>query len=542
MKMENTEKMKNRDGILPCHKDVLVWLILLFTAVVMGAVLVSKFYGDDVVLAFQSKNFVRDTGTDLRTYLGVVVQSWVQQGRFFPVSNIYVSILMHYATDPFVYKLWILGFILLDVYVFGAFIRKLTGNRNFSLLAMVVVPVCFQIRTYHDPLVSYHLLMQVLILTTLLTGMGLLKYLRENKLRWLIVSLIPYTFGLMTYEASYTSIVFLCFLAFFYGAEKFRDAFCWRNIKRTFFVILPYFLIMAGIFAVTLRIKSKYGVHYDGITPSLSPVDIAVTMAKQMAAAVPFSYHVLGEELNTSLSGILRAAKLQDFAAAAFFVIMSFWLFTKKNEKIKNMWCVLGIGLSLLAVPALLIGISTKYQRELTWGIGNLSVYIEYFGATLLFLLFAGALFKWFHKEALRRAAAAVLSLGLGFILLVQMQDNRTVIEMKNVEYYPVKVVDAAAESGMFRELKDDSVFVIENYGFPPKGYFSYRAEKKMEIYSMQEFQEQSYPEGTTVFLCTCLANPQEQELIMKKAVLQKGALVVQHISQIKLFTPGLTQ
>lgn len=85
MRKENTEKIKktgNGDGVLPCHKDVLVWLILIFTAVAMGAILTSKFYGDDVVLSYQSKNFVRDYETNLRAYLGVVVQSWLQQGRF----------------------------------------------------------------------------------------------------------------------------------------------------------------------------------------------------------------------------------------------------------------------------------------------------------------------------------------------------------------------------------------------------------------------------------------------------------------------------
>lgn len=542
MKKENTEKIKKMDkenGVLPCYKDVFVWLILIFTAVVMGAVLMSKFYGDDVVLSFQSKNFVRDHETNLRTYLGVVLQSWKQQGRYFPVSNIYVSVLMHYAKTPFEYKAWILAFILMDVYAFGAFTRKLTGSRYFSLLAMAVVPICFNVRAYHDPLVSYHLLMQVLILAILLTSMGLLKYLKGHKFRWLLLSLVPYTLALLTYEAAYISIFVLCFLAFFYGAEKFRDAFCWRNIKRTFFAILPYFLIMVGVFLETLHIKKVYGVHYDGITPSFSPAAIAITMAKQMIAAVPFSYHVFCKELHTSLGGMLRAARIQDFAAAAFLVILSFWLFTK-NYKIKNKWCMIGIGFSLLVAPALLIGVSTKYQRELYWGIGNLVVYLEYFGFTLLLILIFGGLLNLLKNKIARRIAAAVLSLGLGFIVFVLMQDNRTIIGFKNSEYYPVKVIDEGAERGIFSELEDDSVFVIENLGFPPKGYFSYRAGIKVEIYSMEEFLEKDppYPEGTTVFVCTCEADAQQQSLTVKKTTYQGGELVVDHISQLTLFSP----
>ncbi len=540
MKKENTEKIKKtskENGVLPCYKDVFVWLILLFTALAMATILKSKFYGDDVILSFQSKNFVRDHQTNLWTYLSVVIQSWKEKGRYFPISNIYVSILMHSVKTTFQYKAWILAFILMDVYAFGAFTRKLTESRRFSLLAMVVVPICFQIRSYHDPLVSYHLLMQVLILAMLLTGMGLLKYLREHKLRWLIISLVPYTLALLTYEAAYISIVLLCFLAFFYGAEKFRDAFCWRNIKRTFFAILPYFLIMVGVFLVTLHVKNKYGVHYDGITPSFSPVDVAVTVAKQMVAAVPFSYHVLCIDLHNSLLTILKAAKIRDFAAVAFLVVMSCWLLSK-NDKIKNMWCVLGIGISLWVAPALLIGVSTKYQRELYWGAGNLVVYLGYFGTTLLLLLLIRGVLKLFKKEVPRRIAALVFSLGLGFILLTLMQDNRTVVGFKNGEYWAIKVVDEGAERGLFSELQDDSVFIIENLGYPPKGYFSYKADKKMEIYGMEEFLEQSYPDGTTVFLCTCIADWQQQDLTMKKATWQGGEFAVDYISQLHLFVP----
>lgn len=293
---------------------------------------------------------------------------------------------------------------------------------------------------------------------------------------------------------------------------------------------------------MTLRIKSVYGVHYDGIQPSFSPKDIAITAAKQMVASVPFSYHVLYRELNNSLLGILRAARIQDFAAAAFLAVLTFWLFSKsdKMDKIKNRWCVLGIGLSLLAAPALLIGISTKYQRELYWGIGNLVVYLEYFGTTLLFLLFLGGLRNLFRNEALRRTAAAVLSLGLGFILLVLMQDNRTIISFKNGEYYPLKVIEEGAERGYFSELKDDSVFVIDNYGYPPKGYYSYKAGKNIEIYSMEEFlaKEPPYPEGTPVFVYICVADGQQQSLTLKNATYQGGGLVVDHISELTLFTP----
>lgn len=239
---------KNKIDEMAFYKDPLVWIILLFIGISMGVILKSGFYMDDTVLSYNSKHFIWNTGTDLRTYFSEEIHNWLLQGRFFPVSNIYVSALMYYINSAFVYKLWILAFIVLDVYVFGFFVRRLTGSRRFSLLVMVMLSICFQIRTYHDGLISYHLLMQIELLLLLLSGITLQQYLWTEKRRWLVFSLVLYTTGLLTYELAYLYILILGFLVLFYGAKDFRSVFRFRNIKRTFFIILPYFLVMLSLF------------------------------------------------------------------------------------------------------------------------------------------------------------------------------------------------------------------------------------------------------------------------------------------------------
>lgn len=511
------------------YRDPAVWLLLLLTGVSLSVILKSGFYEDDAVLSFQSKYFIWNTGTDIQTYLKAVVQSWLNQGRFFPISNIYVSLLMHYVSSAFVYKLIILLFVVLNVYVFGAFVRRLTGSRSFSLLVMAVVPMCMQVRAYHDPLVAYHLLMQVLLLFLLFTAMALRRFLEKKRAVWLLVSLAVYTIGLMTYEVFYISIFFLCFLVFFYEAESVRKAFCWRNIKRTFFIMLPYALIMAGLFFLSLRVKQKYGVSYDGIQAVFSLKKILLTAAKQIVAAAPLSYRLLcneqmGHMFHWNPLTILKTAKLQDFAAAFVLAAAAFPLL-RKPWKLKNKGSLLGMALTLLLAPAALIGVSSKYQRELIWGIGHIPVYLEYFGITVLGVLLAGWLLDRLKKEKQRRLAAVFCSLALGFALLVQIQDNRAVVEgMNNANLYCREMLDKSIEEGVFSKLEDGSILVVENEPvYPGKDYFSYKTKKHLQVYGKTEFLEQGCPENTTVYILSYKADRYQQKLTLKEAIYESA-------------------
>lgn len=527
-KSASKEEIADSTKVRSFHKDPVMWLLLLLAGVAMSVILKGGFYTDDIILSYQSKYFIWDTGTDIRAYLGVVVQSWLNQGRFFPVSNIYVSLLMHYVSSPFVYKLLILLFVVLNVYAFGAFMRRLTQSRIFSLLAMAVVSVCLQIRAYHDGLIAYHLLMQVVLLLLLLTAMSLQQFLEKKKAGWLLVSLAPYTVGLLTYEAAYINIFLLCFLVFFYEAEKVREAFCWRNIKRTFFIILPYFLIMIGLFLATLVVKNKYGISYEGIQAEFSPGKVLVTTAKQAFASIPLSYHLfcndnLGHIFHNNPIEMIKTAKIWDFLAAALLMGVSFFCLREK-WKLKRTLSLLGMGLMLLFAPAGLIGISSRYQKELFWGIGHIPVYLEYFGITIVGVLLAGWLLGKLKKDRLRNILAGFCSFVLAFVLLVQMQDNRAVIDVMNDIYlYSRQLLDESLEAGVFSRLEDGSILLVENealyLGYPGKEYFSYKTGKHLEVYRMEEFREKGYPENTPVSILSYEADSEGQTLTLREAI-----------------------
>lgn len=271
---------------------------------------------------------------------------------------------------------------------------------------------------------------------------------------------------------------------------------------------------------------------------------VLITVAKQLYAAVPLSYHRfcnerLGNIFQTDFIMILKTAKIQDFIAVLVFIIISFWCL-KGKWKIKNEKCLLSIALVLLLGPALLVGISIKYQKELIWGIGYLPVYLEYFGLVLILFLIIGWLLDELKKEKLRYIVAALCSFVFGFILLIQLQDNRAVIEVLNDGYlYSRELLDESVERGVFSKLDDGSILIVENepiYGpYPGKDFFSYKTGKHLEVYRMEEFSEQAYPMDTPVYILSYIANRKQQELVLKETSYKGDYFSVKSISKLCL-------
>lgn len=515
------------------YRDPFFWQALGLTTLIMTVILLGGFYMDDVILSYASKAYVWETGLSVKDYIRTNMDVWLQQGRLFPLSNIYVSLLLYLVPNAFCYKLCILLFIVLDVYVLGCFLWKMTGNRWFTLLNMAIVPVCFQIRAYHDGLVAYHLLMQVVLLILLLTAMSLLKFMETKKPGWMAVSLLLYLAGLLTYELAFINIFILCFLVFCDRKERLRDVFCWKNVWRTCKYILPYFAVTLGVLGATLYIKNKYGGSYEGIQSNMDIGRVITTTVKQGIAALPLSYHVLandslGNMLHNHPLDILKAIKWMDLVILAGFFGLLFGIM-KSREKIYRKLSLWGIGLTLWGIPSLLIGISSKYQRELYPGIGHIPVYVEYFGATLTGTLLFSWLCDKIKKQRLRTGVQAFCYLLLGFALLLQLQDNRAITEHLNKTYkYSRDILDNSIEAGVLEPLEEGDILLIENpvvyLDYPGKEYFSYKSGKHIQVFRPEEYRKELEKEtggainSTPVYILEYDTSKDEQFLLLTKA------------------------
>ena len=134
------------------------------------------FFSDDSFNSLVS-GVLMYNNTDVFSHTYQTISYWIFNfGRIFPLAY-YIYFLFSLVHDFFVYHLLILITILIDVLLFGYFIKRMTKSAYVSILSMLIMSVLFQIRDYHDPILSFSMLLQIVFF-------------------YLIVSLITFTYYL----------------------------------------------------------------------------------------------------------------------------------------------------------------------------------------------------------------------------------------------------------------------------------------------------------------------------------------------------------
>lgn len=519
------------------HKEKATWLCLLLAGLAMTVLMQGAFFMDDALLSYLTKAAIDAPGGSLGNYIWGNIHSWLTQGRLFPVSNAYVSALMYFVPNAFVYKSIIWFFVILDIYVYGAFLWKLTESKWFTYLNMAVVPLMIQIRYYHDGVVGYHLLMQVVLLCILLSGLTLIKFKETKKWPWLLVSLFCYTLGLLTYEIAFITILVLCFLAFCPKDCTLREMFSWKNIKQTFFSILPFFLITVVILAITSYFKNTYGTNYDGITVGTNIRRIFVTFLKQAFAAFPLSYYDrIGLGMNKDIRSVLKAVTWLDLVVLALFILVMVKSI-KGKENLHKSYRLWGVALVLWLVPSMIIGISIRYQSELYWGVGHIPVYIEYFGILLFFSLVFSWVRSLLKNELAKKILNGVLIAGLSGIFLLNLQNNRIITGILNDAFlYSRDLMDESLDAGILDMLPDESTLIVQNeiiyFNYPGDDYFSYKTGKKVKTYRPYSYAE-AMREGLEF-------QPDNTYVLSYEATKDKAYLCVGKVKELSLSADGL--
>ena len=171
----------------------------LLAILMLAPLLSSGFVSDDSFFSY-TKGTLLYNNQNLGDIIYFYISGWlIYIGRFYPLA---VALLYTFFTiagqNVFIYKLTILIFVIINILSFGYFINLITGSRSLSLLSIPMAPLFFQIRIYHDPIVSFNLLMQVVFMFVILSMISLIFYLRKGENKYLISSLSLYLLSLLT--------------------------------------------------------------------------------------------------------------------------------------------------------------------------------------------------------------------------------------------------------------------------------------------------------------------------------------------------------
>ena len=231
---------------------VLIFFILLFNFLVLSGILLSDYFGDDIY-NFQLPGFFPYQFSGHLEFTWASITGWISAGRVFPFSG-YTSFLFG-MNSVLIYKSIILFFILLNITLFSYLVYLISKSKSLALWVLSITSLMFQYRYYHDPILSFHALLQVLFLFTTLSLIFLKKYIDSSRFSYYIASLLFFVISLMTYEISYSFALLYVPIAFTINKDKF-------NITKIIKILLPYALFTLALLLLTLYLRQGLEMGY----------------------------------------------------------------------------------------------------------------------------------------------------------------------------------------------------------------------------------------------------------------------------------------
>jgi hypothetical protein len=486
MEIRKTPEISSEDGTIgsPTRPRHAAYGIVLFVLIALCATLSlwplsqSGFYSDDLILSLDRAD---------AAYLGVSAFShYIQKqeyfirtlGRFVPL---YSGFIIPYFLDELAaYKVFLMMMVVINIALFGYLIKVLTKDFILALLLMLVIPVFFQFRIYHDPLLSFYGHQQFIFTYLILSIIFLLRYLAGKPRYNLFLSVFLYTVMLYSYEIAFPLILIYILIIL--------DHHQWRAIGSSLKKAMPFVATLVVALAANLIIryflKDADSTGYGGITANLKLHLIVKTFLVQAVASYPMSYfagdpsHLFKHDVRSIVQQVQRI----DILVLVIFSLLLYPLLRRVELK-QNRRLLLVIGACLWIFPALMISLSSKYQQEFAWsgkyGLGHVPVYLQYYGTLMVFVGFLSLVRNVIASRKARHALIVIAILVLNLVLLINMQNNRTVVDRFNIDLMFSRVaLEQALENGILQDVPDNAGIVfVDDYTFDtyPAGTASFR-------------------------------------------------------------------
>ena len=448
-------------------------LICLYIILSLLPILHSGYYSDDMVNSSLRGQIALDKMSYFNYTINFIDYMAKAYGRFVPVSIFTLTLIFYYFHNIFLYKAIILLLIIINTLLFGLFTKKIFKDSYVSYLFMLGIPLFFQFRLYHDPILSFAGQLQFFFCYLFGSLIFLQYYLETGNKTTLIASLVLFNVSLYSYEIS-APLTLLYFIIIY--EEK-------RNLAISLRKSLPfiYSLLIAIFINLLFRfiIKSQSLPEYGGITIHFNIGLIIRTLFMQIYSALPLSYFLTNPShlFNHNILILLKQLNDKDIFLLVIFNILTFNLAKRINIANLNWRKSLSIGLCLLILPAIPIALSAKYQQEFNWyggwGIGYIPVYIQYYGA-LMVLAVIIILINKLIKSKNKITAPLILSMGMSLIIIINLHTNRAVVDKANIDlYYGRETLEKALDNNILKDIPENSTILVK-YDYKYNPYPSY--------------------------------------------------------------------
>jgi hypothetical protein len=461
-------------------KYEIIALVLLATWITYYLfILINTGFMSDDAYNSQIKGAIIQQGITLNERILAEIYGWAQGAGRLLVFDWYMTYGLYYFTqDTVTVKALTIFIILSGILFFYFFSKRETNSSCLALLACLIIPIFFQFRLWHDPILAFTFLIPIVFTLTMGALVLFQHYLDHGRSRYYIFAACLYLMAVLTYEAAYP----LCLLFFIIANERSNNVI--RAFKQSAGFTIPLAVIITTLTAYRIYfIKSS---TYPGAELHLELGKLMSAFAIQVSSSIPLSYYFFNKEnLDTQLY------KVDYLFLVLFGLGVATLIHTIGKSTIVpkfRSWATSGI--ILLLIPATLSSLS-GHQEELNlagYGFGYITVYIQYFGLCILSLwlitiIARKAKGKWFT------VLVFMVSVGSTFVAAANLKLNRAVALKSNETYkYPRQLLKSALQAGLADEMKDgDFLFRTMRYPSDWMWFYTTVTGKKIETCELSD-------------------------------------------------------
>jgi hypothetical protein len=416
-------------------------VVIAFCAVAVAPALRTWFISDDAINSNRITMAVSH-GVDLPSIIKGDAGSWLHSGRLFPVNVAIMNATFAFFGDAVrAYKAFLVVLSLLSVLTFIVSARSLGVRAGVAYGIAAMLPILWQLRDYHDPVLAFNGFIQILFIFFALSLCALQGYVAGGRIRFLFVHALCFLLAILQYELAYCFLFFYCLLSF---ADTSAPP------ARRVVALVPSFLLAGIVALASLYLRHRFGNSYAGTTFSLHPAAFIRAFAWQVSASLPLVYGSFNHDYALAL-GRAKFFLLISSAVYGCFVVLVLERSASmaKRDRVPP-WLVSG-ALGLIILPAAIMSLTSKYQQDLGVGKGYLPVYFQYFGVAVL--VFALAM------VGLRRSRF-VVAFFFSILFLANASMNDLVADKANDSAPYMTLLKAAMKGGIFSDLPDGTELV----------------------------------------------------------------------------------
>ncbi|EJM14027.1 hypothetical protein PMI21_03896 [Pseudomonas sp. GM18] len=423
------------------------------------------FWFDDS-LNSQTWGLINRADTSVYDFSIKIMTSWFHAGRLM-LSFPFIYGFYYLIHDPVWVRVVDVALVAVNIGLVVYLLRFLQVSWQVAGLFVLFLLVCFQIRDYHDPIASYATFLQVLVIELTVSLVFLVRWLKTGSVFSLLLSSFVALLSVFCYELNVIYVPIALLIIVFSSRQKKWQAILVVTVPFVFFVL------------ATLYIKSVAAAKYSG-SDFGALEKIPITYFVQFVSGFPGSFYFLRGENDFSFMNAF--ASMRSHTVSAFGLIalslFCFWSFSRKTDTNSGGAPVIGIvlvALVLLFFPPLLIAMSSRYQSELSFGLGHIAVYYQYFGFSLL-----AAFGLFYASQRMAGGVRLLLCLGfsgwLGFNFIVNL-DRSEKVDATFEE--PRASLVRALKSGLFELVQDGDIVEIPDQPIFINGNLIYQVIQK---------------------------------------------------------------